>query len=211
MNKLEPVEKDIIQTSVELDVNKGVDEIHKEQNNIENLPLENIESEEVIHHSLEIEQEDEHEQSDITSQENRVLSESSGTDEELKQEKENQEDNREIDENIKEDAFLEVTTSNTKEEGTDDIVTEVKTEVIEDDKQKDNAELSFDEIVSKILTKEIKTNKDFGRIIEGRWAFKRGKTDRDLIPAIKAGKMNDSEYDQELVKKNITKLLKRIN
>ena len=86
MNKLEPVEKDIIQTSVELDVNKGVDEIHKEQNNIENLPLENIESEEVIHHSLEIEQEGEHEQSDITSQENRVLSESSGTDEELKQE-----------------------------------------------------------------------------------------------------------------------------
>ena len=211
MNKLEPVEKDIIQTSVELDVNKGVDEIHKEQNNIENLPLENIESEEVIHHSLEIEQEDEQEQSDITSQENRVLSESSGTDEEFKQENENQEDNREIDENTKEDAFSEVTTSNTKEEGTDDIVTEVKTEVIEDDKQKDNAELSFDEIVSKILTKEIKTNKDFGRIIEGRWAFKIGKTDRDLIPAIKAGKMNDSEYDQELVKKNITKLLKRIN
>ena len=207
MNKLEPVEKDIIQTSVELDVNKGVDEIHKEQNNIENLPLENIESEEVIHHSLEIEQEDEQEQSDITSQENRVLSESSGTDEEFKQEDENQEDNREIDENTTEDAFSEVSTFNTKEEGTDDIVTEV----IEDDKQKDNAELSFDEIVSKILTKEIKTNKDFGRVIEGRWAFKTGKTDRDLIPAIKAGKMNDSEYDQELVKKNITKLLKRVN
>ena len=72
MNKLEPVEKDIIQTSVELDVNKSVDEIHKEQNNRENLPLENIESENLIHHSLEIEQEDEQEQSDITSQENRV-------------------------------------------------------------------------------------------------------------------------------------------
>jgi hypothetical protein len=207
VNKLEPVEKDIIQTSVELDVNKGVDEIHKEQNNIENLPLENIESEEVIHHSLEIEQEDEQEQSDITSQENRVLSESSGTDEEFKQEDENQEDNREIDENTTEDAFSEVSTFNTKEEGTDDIVTEV----IEDDKQKDNAELSFDEIVSKILTKEIKTNKDFRRVIEGRWAFKIGKTDRDLIPAIKAGKMNDSEYDQELVKKNITKLLIKVN
>ncbi len=40
---------------------------------------------------------------------------------------------------------------------------------------------------------------------------KRGKTDRDLIPAIKAGKINDSEYDQELVKKNITKLLKKVN
>ena len=78
MNKLEPVEKDIIQASVELDINNGVDEIHKEQNNIENLPLENIESEEVIHHSLEIDQEGEPEQSDITSQENRVLSESSG-------------------------------------------------------------------------------------------------------------------------------------
>ena len=37
----------------------------------------------VIHHSLEIEQESEPEQSDITSQENSVLSESSGTDEEL--------------------------------------------------------------------------------------------------------------------------------
>ena len=79
------------------------------------------------------------------------------------------------------------------------------------DEQKDNIELSFDEIVSKILTKEIKTNKDFGKVIEGRWAFKRGKTDRDLIPAIKAGKINDSEYDQELVKKNITKLLKKVN
>ena len=88
MNKLEPVEKDIIQASVELDVNKGVDEIHKEQNNIENLRLENIESEEVIHHSLEIDQEGEPEQSDTTSQENSVLSESSGTDEELKQEEE---------------------------------------------------------------------------------------------------------------------------
>ena len=39
MNKLEPVEKDIIQASVELDVNKYVDEIHKEQNSVENLPL----------------------------------------------------------------------------------------------------------------------------------------------------------------------------
>ena len=268
MNKLEPVEKDIIQASVELDINKGVDEIHKEQNNIENLPVENIESEEVIHHSLEIEQEGESEQSDITSQENRVLSESSGTDEalekvesiidrlkdedstessnendqsepidntptkeqnvvdeigdekndeELKQEEENQEHNREIDENITEDAFLEVSTSNTKEEGSDDKVTEVNsekeaiTEVKEIDEQKDHKELSFDEIVSKILTKEIKTNKDFRRVIEGRWAFKIGKTDRDLIPAIKAGKMNDSEYDQELVKKNITKLLKKVN
>ena len=179
MNKLEPVEKDIIQASVELDINKGVDEIHKEQNNIENLPLENIDSEEVIHHSLEIEQEGEPEQSDITSQENRVLSESSGTDEalekveliidrlrdedstensnendqsepidntptkeqnvvdeihdekkveEFKQEDENQEHNREIDENTTEDAFSEVSTSNTKEEGTDDIVTEVNSE-----------------------------------------------------------------------------------
>ena len=83
MSKVETVEKDIIQASVELDVNNGVDEIHKEQNNIENLPLENVESEEVIHHSLEIEQEGEPEQSDTTSQENRVLSESSGTDEAL--------------------------------------------------------------------------------------------------------------------------------
>ena len=211
MSKLETVEKDIIQTSVELDINKGVDEIHKEQNNIENLPLENIESEEVIHHSLEIEQEGEPEQSDITSQENRVLSESSGTDEELKQEEENVELNREIVENIIENAFSEVSTSNTKDEGTDDIVMEAKTEVIENDEKKNHKELSFDEIVSKILTKEIKTNKDFGRVIEGRWAFKTGKTDRDLIPAIKAGKMNDSEYDQELVKKNITKLLKKVN
>ena len=211
MNKLEPVEKDIIQASVELDINNGVDEIHKEQNNIENLPLENIESEEVIHHSLEIDQEGEPEQSDITSQENRVLSESSGTDEELKQEEENVELNREIVKNIIENAFSEVSTSNTKDEGTDDIVTEAKTEVIEIDEQKNHKELSFDEIVSKILTKEIKTNKDFGRVIEGRWAFKIGKTDRDLIPAIKAGKMNDSEYDQELVKKNITKLLKKVN
>ena len=268
MNKLESVEKDIIQASVELNVNKGLDKIHKEQNNIENLPIENIDSEEVVHHSLEIKQEDESEQSDITSQENKVLSESSDTDEalekveliidrlrdedstensnendqsepidntptkeqnvvdeihdekkveEFKQEDENQEDNREIDENTMEDAFLEVSTSNTKEEGSDDIVTEVnsekeaKTEVNENDEQKDNQELSFDEIVSKILTKEIKTNKDFRRVIEGRWAFKRGKTDRDLIPAIKAGKINDSEYDQELVKKNITKLLKKVN
>ena len=211
MNKLEPVEKDIIQASVELDINNGVDEIHKEQNNIENLPLENIESEEVIHHSLEIDQEGEPEQSDITSQENRVLSESSGTDEELKQEEENVELNREIVNNITESAFSEVSTSNTKDEGTDDMVTEAITEVKEIDEQKDHKELSFDEIVSKILTKEIKTNKDFGRVIEGRWAFKIGKTDRDLIPAIKAGKMNDSEYDQELVKKNITKLLKKVN
>ena len=211
MNKLEPVEKDIIQASVELDINNGVDEIHKEQNNIENLPLENIESEEVIHHSLEIDQEGEPEQSDITSQENTVLSESSGTDEELKQEEENVELNREIVKNITENAFSEVSTSNTKDEGTDDIVTEAITEVKEIDEQKDHKELSFDEIVSKILTKEIKTNKDFRRVIEGRWAFKIGKTDRDLIPAIQAGKMNDSEYDQELVKKNITKLLKKVN
>ena len=207
MNKLEPVEKDIIQASVKLDINNGVDEIHKEQNNIENLPLENIESEEVIHHSLEIDQEGEPEQSDTTSQENSVLSESSGTDEELKQEEENVELNREIVKNITESAFSEVSTSNTKDEGTDDIVTEVK----EIDEQKDHKELSFDEIVSKILTKEIKTNKDFRRVIEGRWAFKIGKTDRDLIPAIQAGKMNDSEYDQELVKKNITKLLKKVD
>ena len=211
MNKLEPVEKDIIQASVELDINNGVDEIHKEQNNIENLPLENIESEEVIHHSLEIDQEGEPEQSDITSQENSVLSESSGTDEELKQEEENVELNREIVKNITENAFSEVSTSNTKDEGTDDIVTEAITEVKEIDEQKDHKELSFDEIVSKILTKEIKTNKDFRRVIEGRWAFKIGKTDRDLIPAIQAGKMNDSEYDQELVKKNITKLLKKVD
>lgn len=135
-------EKDIIQ--LKSDVNKIDDEIHKEQNNVENLPIENINNDEVIHHSLEIEQ-------------------------------------------------------------------EAKTEVIENDEQKDHKELSFDEIVSKILTKEIKTNKDFGRVIEGRWTFKRGKTDRDLIPAIKAGKTNDSEYDQELVKKNITKLLKKVN
>ena len=208
MSKVETVEKDIIQASLEQDLNKYVDEIHKEQNGVENLPLVNVDSEEVIHQSSEIEQEGESEQTDATSQEDKVLSELSGTDEEFKQEDENQEDNREIDENTKEDAFLEVTTSNTKEEGTDDIV---KTEVIEDDKQKDNTELSFDEIVSKILTKEIKTNKDFGRVIEGRWAFKRGKSDRDLIPAIKAGKMNDSEYDQELVKKNITKLLKKVD
>ena len=40
---------------------------------------------------------------------------------------------------------------------------------------------------------------------------KEAKRDRDLIPAIKAGKINDSEYDQELVKKNITKLLKKVN
>ena len=126
MNKLESVEKDIIQASVELDVNKGVDEIHKEQNNIENLPLENIESEEVIHHSLEIDQESEPEQSDTTSQENRVLSEASGTDEEFKQEEENVEVNREIVKNITESAFSEVSTSNTKEEGTDDKVTEAK-------------------------------------------------------------------------------------
>ena len=211
MNKLEPVEKDIIQASVELDINNGVDEIHKEQNNIENLPLENIESEEVIHHSLEIDQEGEPEQSDITSQENTVLSESSGTDEELKQEEENVELNREIVKNITENAFSEVSTSYTKDEGTDDIVTEAITEVKEIDEQKNHKELSFDEIISKILTKEIKTNKDFRRVIEGRWAFKIGKTDRDLIPAIQAGKMNDSEYDHELVKKNITKLLKRVN
>ena len=211
MNKLEPVEKDIIQASVKLDINNGVDEIHKEQNNIENLPIENIESEEVVHHSLEIEQEGEPEQSDTTSQENNVLSESSGTDEELKQEEENVELNREIVKNITESAFSEVSTSSTKDEGTDDIVTESITEVKEIDEQKNHKELSFDEIVSKILTKEIKTNKDFGRVIEDRWAFKTGKTDRDLIPAIKAGKMNDSEYDQELVKKNITKLLKKVN
>lgn len=211
MNKLEPVEKDIIQASVKLDINNGVDEIHKEQNNIENLPLENIESEEVIHHSLEIDQEGEPEQSDTTSQENSVLSESSGTDEELKQEEENVELNREIVKNITESAFSEVSTSNTKDEGTDDIVTEAITEVKEIDEQKDHKELSFDEIVSKILTKEIKTNKDFRRVIEDRWAFKIGKTDRDLIPAIQAGKMNDSEYDQELVKKNITKLLKKVD
>ena len=211
MNKLESVEKDIIQASVKLDINNGVDEIHKEQNNIENLPIENIESEEVIHHSLEIDQEGEPEQSDITSQENKVLSESSGTDEELKQEEENVELNREIVKNTTESAFLEVSTSNTKDEGTDDIVTEAITEVKEIDEQKDHKELSFDEIVSKILTKEIKTNKDFRRVIEGRWAFKIGKTDRDLIPAIQAGKMNDSEYDQELVKKNITKLLKKVD
>ena len=86
MSKLEPVEKDIIQASVELDINKGVDEIHNGQNNIENHPIENIESEEVVHNPLEIEQEGEPEQSDITSQENRVLSESSGTDEESEQE-----------------------------------------------------------------------------------------------------------------------------
>ena len=91
------------------------------------------------------------------------------------------------------------------------MVTEAITEVKEIDEQKDHKELSFDEIVSKILTKEIKTNKDFRRVIEDRWAFKIGKTDRDLIPAIQAGKMNDSEYDQELVKKNITKLLKKVD
>ena len=89
MSKLEPVEKDIIQTSVELEVNKGVDEIHKEQNNRENLPIENIDSEEVIHHSLEIDQEGEQEQSDTTSQENRVLSELSGIDVEFKKVVEN--------------------------------------------------------------------------------------------------------------------------
>ena len=213
MNKLESVEKDIIQASVELNVNKGLDEIHKEQNNIENLPIENIDSEEVVHHSLEIKQEDESEQSDITSQENKVLSESSGTDEalekveliidrlrdedstensnendqsepidntptkeqnvvdeihdekkdeEFKQEDENQEDNREIDENTKEDAFLEVSTSNTKEEGSDDIVTEVnsekeaKTEVNENDEQQDNQELSSMKLSAKSLRKKSK-------------------------------------------------------
>ena len=100
------MEKDIIQASVELDVNKGVDEIHKEQNNIENLPLENIDSEEIIHHSLEIEQEGESEQSDITSQENRVLSESSGTDEVVKTRGRELELNREIVKNTTERCFF---------------------------------------------------------------------------------------------------------
>ena len=217
MSKLEPVEKDIIQTSVELDVNKGVDEIHKEQNNIENLPIENIDSEEVIHHSLEIVQEGEPEQSDITSQDNRVLGELSGTDVELEKvesiiDRLNDEDSAES--SNENDQSEPIDNTPTKEQNVvDEIHDEKKDEGLkqENDEQKNPKELSFDEIVSKILTKEIKTNKDFGRVIEGRWAFKRGKTDRDLIPAIKAGKMNDSEYDQELVKKNITKLLKKVN
>ena len=267
-NKVSKVEKDIIQPLLEQDVNKDVDEIHKEQNNVENLPFGNIDNEEIIHQyqSLEIEQEGNSEHSDATSQENRVLSEASETDkalekfestidrlkvddstessnennksepinskqineqnvvdeisdekndDKLKKEEENRKPNSE--ENILKDAYSEVSTSNSKEEESDDIVTEVhsekegKTEVKVSDEQKDNQELSFDEIVSKILTKQIKTNKDFRRVIEGRWAFKRGKTDHDLIPAIKAGKINDSEYDQELVKNNITKLLKKVN
>ena len=170
MNKLETVEKDNIQTSEELDVNNGVHEIHKEQNNRENLPIENVESKEINYHSLEIEQESESEQSDENSQENSVLGELSGIGVEL-------EKVESIIDRLNVEDSTESSNENDQSEPADNtpikeqnVVDEIHDEKIEEglkQEEENHKELSFDEIVNKILTKEIKTNKDFRRVIEG--------------------------------------------
>ena len=83
MSKVETMEKDIVEASIELNSNKDVNEIHKEQNHVENHPLENVESEEGILQPSEIEQEAEAEQSDAAPQEEKDLSEASETDDAL--------------------------------------------------------------------------------------------------------------------------------